>query len=357
MPTTVRARSAQGGAEAAAATPDPATLVRMYRAMALARALDDRIWKLSRQGAVPFAVTGRGQEAAQAALGAALRAGIDYAYPYYRDVALVLMLGMTPGDVMLAAYGRAADPASGGRQMPNHFSQPRLRIVSGSSPVATQIPQAAGTALACRLRGEDAAVLVTFGEGASSQGDFHEGCNFAAIHRLPVVFVCENNGWAISVPERLQVAPPGVAARAAAYGMPGEKVDGTDPVATYRAAARALARARAGEGPSLLEVVVLRMDAHTSSDDDTTYRPAGDRAEMARRDPLPRFRRRLLALRAASQDELRAIDAAVAAEVDAATAAAEAHAAPEAADLHRGVVAGRDAPAGRSGEAEEACGS
>ena len=312
----------------------------MYRAMALARALDDRIWKLSRQGAVPFAVTGRGQEAAQAGLGAALRAGCDYVYPYYRDLALVLTLGMTAEDVMLAAYGRRADPSSGGRQMPNHFSRRDLRIVSGSSPVGTQIPQAAGTALACRLRGEDAAVLVTFGEGASSQGDFHEGCNFAAIHRLPVVFVCENNGWAISVPERLQVAQPGIAARAAAYGMPGEALDGGDPLATYAAASAALARARAGEGPTLLELRVVRLDPHTSSDDDSTYRPAEERAALPGRDPLPPFRRRLGELGAASEEALAALDAEVAAEVEAATDAAERSPAPAPADLSRGVLAG-----------------
>jgi 2-oxoisovalerate dehydrogenase E1 component alpha subunit len=318
----------------------------MYRAMALARALDDRIWKLSRQGAVPFAVTGRGQEAAQAGLAAALRPGSDYVYPYYRDLALVLMLGLTAEQVMLAAYGRRADPNSAGRQMPNHFSRRDLRIVSGSSPVGTQIPQAAGTALACRLRGEDAAVLVTFGEGASSQGDFHEGCNFAAIHRLPVVFVCENNGWAISVPERLQVAAPGIAARAAAYGMPGEVIDGGDPLATYAATTAAVARARAGQGPTLLELRVVRLDPHTSSDDDSTYRPAEERAALPGRDPLPPFRGRLLELGAASEERLTALDAEVALEVDAATEAAERSPEPDAADLRRGILAGTERESG-----------
>jgi 2-oxoisovalerate dehydrogenase E1 component alpha subunit len=346
MTTAERSRPAAGRRRSVAgdAVLDPAMMLRMYRAMALARALDDRIWKLSRQGAVPFAVTGRGQEAAQAGLGAALRPGRDYVYPYYRDLALVLTLGMTAEEVMLAAYGRRADPNSAGRQMPNHFSRRDLRIVSGSSPVGTQIPQAAGTALACRLRGEDAAVVATFGEGASSQGDFHEGCNFAAIHRLPVVFVCENNGWAISVPERLQVAPPGIAARAAAYGMHGEAVDGGDPLATYAAAAAALARARAGEGPSLLELRVVRLDPHTSSDDDSTYRPAEERASLAAADPLPRFRRRLLELGAVSEAALGGLEAEVAADVDAATAAAESGAPPDPADLWTGILA--DVPEG-----------
>ena len=319
--------------------PSAATLTGMYYHMALARGLDARIWNLSRQGAIPFAVSGRGQEAAQVGLGAALRPGRDYAYPYYRDVALVLQLGVTAEEIMLAAFGRRADPSSSGRQMPHHFSHRRWRIVSGSSPVGTQIPQAAGTALACRLQGEDAVVLVTFGEGASSEGDFHEGLNFAAIHALPVVFVCENNGYAISVPERLQIAPPGLVARAAGYGMPGVAVDGTDPEATYRATCAAVARARAGEGPSLLEVRVLRLDPHTSSDDDNTYRSAAEKAEMHAADPLPRFRRSLLERSVLRPAEADALDARVAAAVDAATEAAERSPLPTPSDLPRHVYA------------------
>jgi len=312
----------------------------MYYHMALARALDERVWNLSRQGAIPFAVSGRGQEAAQVALAAALRPGRDYVYPYYRDVALVLHLGVTAEEIMLAAFGRLADPSSSGRQMPNHFSHRRWRIVSGSSPVGTQIPQAAGTALACRMQGEDAVVLVTFGEGASSTGDFHEGINFAAIHRLPVIFVCENNGYAISVPERLQVAGPGMVGRAAGYGIAGASVDGTDPVETHRAAAEAVARARSGNGPSLLEVRVLRLDPHTSSDDDNTYRTPEEKAAMRAADPLPRFRRRLLDSGVMAPAEADALDAQITAEVDAATAAAEKSPVPSPADLPRHVYAG-----------------
>ncbi len=329
------------------ADPDTAALERMYRSMALARALDERIWNLSRQGAIPFAVSGRGQEAAQVGIAAALRPGQDYVYAYYRDVALVLALGVTTAEVMLAAFGRRDDPASGGRQMPHHFSHRRWRIVSASSPVGTQIPQAAGTALACRRLAEDACVLVTFGEGASSEGDFHEGLNFAAIHHLPVVFVCENNGWAISVPEHLQIAAPGLVARAAGYGMPGRVVDGGDPVEAYRATKEAVARARAGDGPSLLEVRVLRLDPHTSSDDDNTYRSATEKAALPAGDPLPRFRRRLREEGTLTAAALDAIDAAVRIEIDAATAAAEASAPPDAADLLRHVYAGDEPPAAR----------
>ena len=313
-------------------------LAPFYEHMALARALDDRIWNLSRQGAVPFAVTGRGQEAAQVGVASALRPGVDYVFPYYRDVALVLALGVSATDVMLAAFGRRADPASAGRQMPNHFSYRRLRIVSGSSPVGTQIPQAAGTALASRMRGEESVTLVTFGEGAASQGDFHEGLNFAAIHRLPVVFACENNGWAISVPERLQVAGTGVAGRGSAYGIPGVEVDGRDPFAARVATLAAVERARRGEGPSLLELRVPRLDAHTSSDDDTTYRSPVERRAVAASDPLPPFRERVRAT--LGDDAVRQIDARVAALVDEATREAEVAPAPDESDLMTHVTAG-----------------
>ncbi len=330
MPST-QSRRRDNNAPPTADTAPEGLLARFYGHMAMARALDDRIWNLSRQGTIPFAVTGRGQEAAQVGLAGAVRPGVDYVFPYYRDVALVLGLGMSATEVMLAAFGRRNDPSSAGRQMPNHFSYPALRVVSGSSPVGTQIPQAAGTALACRFRGEDAVTLVTFGEGASSQGDFHEGLNFAAIHRLPVVFACENNGWAISVPQRLQVAGTGVAAHGAAYGIPGVDVDGRDPVAVHRAAAVAVARAREGAGPTLLEIRVPRLDAHTSSDDDTTYRPQAERQALRDADPLPPFRARVVA--ALGPAVVDAMDADIAAAVDAATRAAEVAPVPSAADL------------------------
>ena len=317
--------------------PEPSVLGQMYRTMALARALDERIWLLARQGVIPFAVTGRGQEAAQVGLGASLRPGVDYAYPYYRDVALVLSLGVTAEEIMLAAFGRLDDPFSAGRQMPHHFSHPRWRIVSGSSPVGTQIPQAAGTGLACRRRGKQEVVLVTFGEGATSQGDFHEGLNLAALHRLPVIFACENNGWAISVPEHLQVAGPGLAERAHGYGIPGVAVDGTDPLAVRDAALEAVARARRGDGPTLLDLKVLRLDPHTSSDDDRAYRPASERAELAGADPVRRFRARLAEQR--GPEAVAEIDSDVARAVDAAMRSAEAAPAPGPGDLQTHVYA------------------
>ncbi len=315
--------------------------------MALARALDDRIWLLCRQGAIPFAVSGRGHEAIQAALALAVHPETDYTYPYYRDVAFTLGLGLTATDIMLSAFSRAEDCSSAGRQMPNHFSHKDLHIVSGSSPVGTQIPQASGTAWALRLQGKDGVVVATFGEGATSQGDFHEGLNLAGIHRLPVIFVCENNGWAISVPERLQAAPPGIAARGAAYGMPGVLVDGTDTIACYEAASEAVQRARQGLGPTLIEARVPRLDPHTSSDDDRTYRTPGDLASLPASDPLPRFRTTLLADGWASRAEIEEIDQAVVQEVESAMAYAEGAEVDDPGTLMRNVVAEAEDPAWR----------
>jgi hypothetical protein len=213
---------------------DAGTLRAMYRHMLRARLLDERIWVLNRQGVVRFWVSGMGQEAIQVALGMHVRPGIDWVAPYYRDLALSLVLGMTPRDQLLAALAKADDPNTGGRQMPAHFSSRRLNIISSGSVVATQLIHAAGIALASRIRGEDAVTVVTTGEGATSEGDFHEALNFAAIHHLAVVFVVQDNGLAISVPTSRQMPTPDVADRAAGYGIPGVVVDGTDPVASYQ---------------------------------------------------------------------------------------------------------------------------
>lgn len=291
-PAETRAAPGTAGAEPASLPSE--RLVEAYRLMVLARALDQRMWILQRQGKIPFVITGQGHEAAQVGAALALRAGRDVVLPYYRDIALVLALGMTPRELMLSAFARAADPSSGGRQMPNHFSSRGLRILTGSSPVGTQIPHAAGAALALRLRGEDGVVFVSFGEGATSQGDFHEGVNFAAIHRLPVVFFCENNGWAISVPQEKQMAVPRVADRASAYGIAGVSVDGQDPVSVHHAVAEGVRRARAGQGPTLVEARTVRLVPHSSDDDERVYREPGEIETSRRLDPLPRFRQRLV---------------------------------------------------------------
>ncbi|MCL6648809.1 MAG: thiamine pyrophosphate-dependent dehydrogenase E1 component subunit alpha [Chloroflexi bacterium] len=268
---------------------------RLYRLMLLTRLLDERLWIVCRQGKAHFVLTGRGHEAAQCASALALRPGQDWVYLYYRSLGSALTLGFTPNDIFLGVLGKAADPISGARQLPNHFSSRALRVPTTSSSVATQIPHAVGTAWAVRVQGEDVAVFCSFGEGATSKGEFHEALNVAGIHRLPVVFFCENNGWAISVPLGEQVAGGSVAARAAGYGMPGVLVDGLDPFAVYQTTAAALERARAGDGPTLIEATCLRLVPH-SSDDSDRYRSEAEKAALQARDPLPAFRDRLLAL-------------------------------------------------------------
>jgi 2-oxoisovalerate dehydrogenase E1 component alpha subunit len=260
--------------------------LRMYRIMLTARAIDDRASILVRQGKIAFTVGGQGHEAAQVGAAWALQPGVDWVLPYYRDVGVVLTLGMSITQVFLGELGKADDPCSGGRQMPKHWSYPELRIVGGSSPVATQLPQAVGCALAGRLLGEKAIAWVSFGDGAVSKGDFHEAVNFAAIHRLPVVFFCENNRYAISTPFEQQSPVDSVAIRATAYGIPGVSVDGSDVLAVYAASQEAANRARAGDGPTLLEACTYRFCPHTSNDDDLRYRTKEEVAKARKRDPL-----------------------------------------------------------------------
>src|SRR5579883_3210557 len=268
-------------------------LLDLYRTMMLSRLLDERMWILNRQGRAPFTISCQGHEATQVGSARAFKTGYDLIFPYYRDVGVVLSMGMTPRDLMLAFFARAADPSSGGRQMPNHFGSAAHRIISVSSPVATQIPQAAGAALAAKIRRESSVVAVYFGEGCTSSGHFHEGLNFASIHRLPVIFICENNHWAISVPQEKEMAVATVAERACAYGMSGVVVDGTDPLAVYEATAVAVERARHGSGPTLIDAQVCRLRPHSSDDDDRRYRPADDIESARQHDPLDRFRRTL----------------------------------------------------------------
>jgi len=224
---------------------DEPMLLAMYRYMLLARAMDERMWLLNRSGKAPFVISCQGHEAAQVGAAFALERGKDFTLPYYRGLATVLVMGMTPREVMLAIFARAADPASGGRQMPAHYSHRKLKIVTQSSPVGTQIVHAAGIGLAEKIKGGDAVAWTSFGEGTSSQGDFHEGINLAAVQQLPVIFQCENNDYAISMPMSKQMAVGSVADRGPAYGIPGVKVDGTDVLACYAATRAAVARARA----------------------------------------------------------------------------------------------------------------
>lgn len=264
-------------------------LMAMYRHMLAARAFDERTMILERQGKIPFTITGVGHEGAQIGAAWTLRKGVDAVLPYYRDVGVMLVLGMTPTEMMMGEFGRAADPNSGGRQMPKHWGSQKLRVISQSSPVATQIPHAAGLGLAAKLRGEDSISWVSFGDGATSKGDFHEGISFASIHKLPVVFFCENNLYAISVPLERQSPVPNIADRSPAYGIPGVTVDGNDVLEVYRVSLEAAERARRGEGPTLIEARTYRFDPHTTNDDDRKYRTRAEVDKWRSQDPILRF--------------------------------------------------------------------
>src|ERR671927_128244 len=285
-----RTRSANGVARRPRSTPDaqlPAQrLLEIYEMMLLARAVDERQWILNRQGRQPFQISCQGHEGSGVGSAFALEPGKDVMVPYYRSLAAVLAFGMTPYEVFLAALAKAADPASGGRQMPAHYGLARAKILTSGSPVATQIPHAAGAALASKIRGDGAVAITYFGDGASSKGDFHEGLNFAAIHKLPAIFMCENNHYAISVPAQKQMAVGSVAYRGPGYGMASVSVDGTDALAVYRVVREAADRARAGEGPTLIEANVARLTPHSSDDDDRRYRTERDREEARHHDPL-----------------------------------------------------------------------
>ena len=273
---------------------DDEALIDMYRYVALARALDERMWVLNRAGRIPFVISGQGHEGAQVAITWALKRNHDWAAPFYRSIATCLTFGMSPRDIMTAQYATASDPSSGGRQMPGHYGSHEHNLVSVSSPVATQLLHAVGIALAAKVRGTDQVAMTFMGEGSSNQGDVHEGLNFAAIHKLPFILVVENNGYAISVPAAKQLAVENVADRAPGYGIPGVVVDGADVLACYRASREAVERARAGEGPTLIEAKVTRLTAHSSDDQQTKYRSEEELAAEKGRDPLPKFREQLV---------------------------------------------------------------
>ncbi len=265
-------------------------LVGMYRSMLQTRLLDERMINLQRQGRIGFYVPSTGEEAAQVGTAMAFEAQ-DWVYPSYRVPGLFLQRGV-PIDKMVAnCFGNEADLCLG-RQMPVHYAFAEQHLVSISSPIGTHIIQAAGTAMAQKLKGDDGITAVMFGDGGTSSNDFHSGMNFAGVARAPCVFLCTNNQWAISVPQEKQTASETFAIKAAAYGMPGIRVDGNDVLAVYDATKKAAERARAGDGPTLLELLTYRRGPHSSSDDPTRYR--GNQADswMAK-DPILRFRKYL----------------------------------------------------------------
>jgi 2-oxoisovalerate dehydrogenase E1 component alpha subunit len=276
------------------ADPDDVTLtdealLGLYRWMVLNRQLDERMITLQRQGRIGFYIGSIGEEAT--ILGSAFAMEeTDWIFPCYREHGAALLRGMPLVAFLCDLFGNAGD-AMKGRQMPCHEAWRPGRYASISSPIATEIPHAVGAAWAARLRGEEMVSLTYFGEGATSANDFHTGLNFAAVRKIPVVFVCRNNGWAISVPREKQTASETIAQKAIAYGMRGERVDGNDLVAVYNATRRARARASAGEGPTLLECVTYRLEGHSTSDDPRAYRPAELVEPWRKKDPILRLRR------------------------------------------------------------------
>ncbi|MBB5173045.1 thiamine pyrophosphate-dependent dehydrogenase E1 component subunit alpha [Texcoconibacillus texcoconensis] len=298
-------------------------LLEMYETILLTRRIDERLWLLNRAGKIPFVVSCQGQEAAQVGAAMALDQSKDYVLPYYRDMGVVLTFGMTAKDLMLSSFAKAEDPNSGGRQMPGHFGQKKNRIVTGSSPVTTQVPHAVGIALGGQLEGKDFVSFTTFGEGSSNQGDFHEGINFASVHNLPVIFMCENNKYAISMSQDQQLNIESVADRAAGYGIIGETVDGNDPIAVYHAVKKAADRARKGEGPTLIETVSYRLTPHSSDDDDRTYREREEVEEAKKNDALVTFVDHLRSLDVLTNDIEESIEQKIRELVDEATDYAE----------------------------------
>src|SRR2546423_2079953 len=257
----------------------------LHRWMCMAKALDDRMHILVKQGRAPFVGSSRGHEGIQVASTAALGPD-DWLVPHYRGLANAIVRGWTMKEWMLAVFAKADDPLSAGRNIPGGcYSYHRLKIAPVSQVVASWVPKASGIAYAAKMRGDRSVVLCTFGDGATSQGDFHEGVTFAAAHKLPVLFVCENNGYAISVPIRLQMANPDVADRAAGYGIRGVTVDGTDVPACYEVAREAVAQARRGEGPTLIDAKIWRINSHTSEGNHPKYRTKEEIAEASGHHP------------------------------------------------------------------------
>jgi 2-oxoisovalerate dehydrogenase E1 component alpha subunit len=308
-------------------------LVQSFTRMARTRAMDQRIWALNRQGKVPIAASCQGHEAAQlGSLLAAEKDGDCFLFPYYRDLA-IKSAGITPTQVMFSFMGKAGDPFSNGRQFPLQGADLPRRIIQTSNVVAAGLTHAVGYALAGKMLGDRTVVLTYFGDGASSQGETHEAMNFAGVHRLPVVFICENNRYAISVPQSRQMAVADVASRAAAYGFPGFVVDGMDLLQCYEATREAINHARKS-GPVLLEMKVERFMPHTTDDDDRRYRPKEEVDALRQRDPVVTLAADLVQRAILTQAQVDEINAQAQREVDEATEAGDAAPFPDAATLY-----------------------
>jgi len=266
-------------------------LKRLYKLMMLVRNLDTRSLQLQRQGRIGFYIGCLGQEAAQIGSAYALKPE-DWIFPAYREVGAMLQRGIPLEDLMNQYFANAEDVQKG-RQLMNLYGSKSVNYVTGSAPIATQLPHAVGAAFAAKLRGDKIVTLVYFGEGATSANDFHAGMNFAGVYKTPTIFFCQNNHYAISLPVERQTATQTIAVKAKAYGFEGQRVDGNDILAVYRTTKEAVDRARSNGGPTLIEAVTYRMGPHSSSDDPKRYRSNQELDEWQMRDPLVRFRKYL----------------------------------------------------------------
>jgi pyruvate dehydrogenase E1 component alpha subunit/2-oxoisovalerate dehydrogenase E1 component alpha subunit len=304
-----------------AAQPDRDTLLRLYREMVRLRTLDERMMTLQRQGRVGFYGACTGQEAATLASAIALESE-DWIFPALRESGAMLLRGFPLVPYLCQVFGNQGDITKG-RQMPSHMAGKSVNQVSWGSCIGTQLPQAVGAAMAARIKKDRTVIAAYMGDGATSEGDFHVALNFAGVFKAPVVFVCQNNHWAISVPTNKQTASESIAVKAVAYGIPGVKVDGNDAVAVYAAVKQAVDRARAGEGPTLVECETYRIGAHSSSDDPTRYRDENEVIAWKKRDPIEALRARIMGQGLWTAAEEEALRAKLLDEVNAAIAEAE----------------------------------
>jgi len=325
-------------------------LLHCYRTMVRVRAFDDVCLKLQRSGRIGFSIPNKGVEATQVGAASAL-AKSDWIFPSYRDFGMALYHGVTPLEMMHNMYGDDLDSARG-RQMPVHFSFKRpINFVSISSPIGTQIPQAVGAAQAMKLRGEKNVCLTSFGDGGTSSLGFHSGLNFAAVWKTPIVFLCQNNGYAISCPSNEQTASESYAIKAKAYGMPGVLVDGNDLLAVRKVTLEAVERARRGDGPTMIEAVTFRMGGHSTSDDPSRYVPKELVEQWSKKDPLARFERFLASRKLWTKETGERMYAEATEEIQGAVRVAETTPAPKLESIFSDVYATVPAHLRRQGQA------
>ena len=291
--------------------------IQIYKLMLSCRAIDKRVWMLNRQGKAAIVASAQGHESAQIASAFALEIGKDIFFTYYRDLGVLISLGLSFTEILQGFTAKSGEPMSGARQFPTHGAIPNKKLINLSNVVGTQIPQAVGAALSSKIKNTNEVVIVYFGDGASSAGDCHEGMNFASIHKLPILFFCENNGFAISVPLNQQMATDNIASRAEGYGMPGITIDGNDVNLVYETTKLAATRARNGEGPTLIEAKTNRFLPHTSDDDHSLYRNLDELSN--KEDPIDIYKNFLLSNDFLTNDISETLTTQINEEVDSAT--------------------------------------